>query len=600
MQHLTIRTICAAGILAIATTLLIAQQHSRISAYDPGIRPVTAASIQAEKAAEDAWFAHIQVLAGDDLKGRRTGTPDFIRAVEYVESQYKTIGLKPAGTDGYRQSVGFRSASVDAEASSLELVQSDGQTQKLNLGSEATLSPNAEGAVSVSAPAVFAGYGLDVPGLGLNDAKGIDLHGKIAVILLASPASVHGPLKAYFRTAGARWKALKAAGAVGLITIPEARQFAGGAGRGAGGGRALAGGATPGQQGGTASAAGTAQTAAGGAGVVQQEGVGQGAGFTRQPGIQLADPALNPLEGARLNATLLAASASALFAGSPHSLDELQALAKNGDALPSFPLSVTVRATTTTKVISTVDAPNVVALLEGSDPKLKHEYLILSAHLDHLGVGRPVDGDTIYHGAMDNASGIASLIETAKALSNGPRPKRSIIFLALTGEEEGELGSQYFAHYPTVPRAQIVAVLNMDMYLPIFPLHFLEVQGLGESTLGNDARAAAQLNDIEVQFDKQPDENRFIRSDQASFVKFGIPSLAFKFGWLPDTPEQKAFNDWIRDRYHRPGDNLTQPIDREGAVHFDRVLFTLVTRVANASSRPAWYPESFFSTIPRT
>jgi len=411
---------------------------------------------------------------------------------------------------------------------------------------------------------------------------------------------VHGPLKAYFRTAGARWKALKAAGAVGLITIPEARQFAGGAGRGAGGGRFAAGATTPGQPGGTASAAGAVQTAAGAAGDAQQEGTGRGAGFTRQSGIQLADPALNPLEGARLSATLPAASASALFAGSPHTLDELQALAKNGDALPSFPLSVTVHATTTTKVISTVEAPNVVALLEGSDPKLKHEYLVLSAHLDHLGVGRPVDGDTIYHGAMDNASGIASLIETAKALAQGPRPKRSVIFLALTGEEEGELGSQFYAHYPTVSRAQIIADLNMDMYLPIFPLHFLEVQGLGESTLGNDARAAAQRNDIEVQFDKQPDENRFIRSDQASFVKFGIPSLAFKFGWLPDTPEQKAFNDWIRDRYHRPGDNLTQPIDREGAVHFDRVLFTLVTRVANASSRPAWYPESFFSTIPRT
>ena len=600
MKHLKIGTTCAAIALAIATSLLIAQQRSRLSSYDPGIRPVTADSIQAEKTAEDAWFEHIRVLASDNLKGRRTGTPDFIQAVEYVESQYKAIGLKPAGTDGYRQSVKFRSASVDAEDSSVELVHTDGQTQKLNIGSEVTISPNAEGAVSVSAPAVFAGYGLEVPGLGLNAVKGIDLHGKIAVILLASPTSVHGPLKAYFRTAGARWKALKAAGAVGLITIPEARQFAGGAGRGAGGGRFAAGATTPGQPGGTASAAGAVQTAAGAAGDAQQEGTGRGAGFTRQSGIQLADPALNPLEGARLSATLPAASASALFAGSPHTLDELQALAKNGDALPSFPLSVTVHATTTTKVISTVEAPNVVALLEGSDPKLKHEYLVLSAHLDHLGVGRPVDGDTIYHGAMDNASGIASLIETAKALAQGPRPKRSVIFLALTGEEEGELGSQFYAHYPTVSRAQIIADLNMDMYLPIFPLHFLEVQGLGESTLGNDARAAAQLNDIEVQFDKQPDENRFIRSDQASFVKYGIPSLAFKFGWLPDTPEQKAFNDWIRDRYHRPGDNLTQPIDREGAVHFDRVLLTLVTRVANASSRPTWYPESFFSTIPRT
>jgi Zn-dependent M28 family amino/carboxypeptidase len=288
-----------------------------------------------------------------------------------------------------------------------------------------------------------------------------------------------------------------------------------------------------------------------------------------------------------------------LFAGSPHTLDELQGIAKDGQPLPSFPLAVSIRATTTTQVVTTYQAPNVVGLLEGRDPKLKQEYLLLSAHLDHLGVGRPVDGDSIYNGAMDNASGIASLIETAKALAKGARPKRSIIFLAFTGEEEGELGSQFYAHYPTVPRSQIIADLNMDMYLPLFPLHFLEVQGLGESTLGNDARAAAQLNDIEVQFDKQPDENRFIRSDQASFVKYGIPALAFKFGWLPDTPEQKTFNDWIRNRYHRPSDDLNQPIDREAAVHFDRVLLTLVTRVANAPTKPAWYPESFFSTIPR-
>jgi Zn-dependent M28 family amino/carboxypeptidase len=125
------------------------------------------------------------------------------------------------------------------------------------------------------------------------------------------------------------------------------------------------------------------------------------------------------------------------------------------------------------------------------------------------------------------------------------------------------------------------------------------VQGSGESTVGNDARAAAQLNDIEVQFDKQPDENRFIRSDQASFVKYGIPAFAFKFGWLPDTPEQKTLNDWIRNRYHHPSDDLNQPIDREAAVHFDKVLLTLTERVANAPGRPSWYPESFFSTIQR-
>ena len=535
-----------------------AQQHLQISAYNPGLRPITPESIQAEKAAEDAWFFHLRALASDDLNGRKTGTSDFIHAVEYVESQFKAIGLKPAGVEGYRQQVGFRSVAVDTEHSSLQIVGANGQVRSLKIGGEATLSPNSEGASVVEAQAIFAGHGLVVPALGIDDFKGLDLHGKIAVILAGGPPAIHGPLKAYYRTAPIRWHALKAAGAVGLITIPEPRQPQGG----------------------------------------PQRGGGAGFGADR-PIDQLADPELNPLQGARVNVTLPIASAGRFFAGSPHTIEELQALANAGQPLPSFPLTAAVRATTTTQVVTTYQAPNVIGLLEGSDPKLKHEYLLLNAHLDHLGVGRPVDGDSIYNGAMDNVSGIASLIETAKALASGTHPKRSVVFIAFTGEEEGELGSQFYAHYPTVPRSQVIADLNMDMYLPLFPLHFLEVQGLGESTLGNDARAAAQLNDMEVQFDKQPDENRFIRSDQASFVKYGIPALAFKFGWLPDTPEQKTFNDWIRNRYHRPSDDLNQPIDREAAVHFDRLLLTLVTRVANAPTKPAWYPESFFSTIPR-
>ncbi len=481
----------------------------------------------------------------------------FIQAAEYVESQFKRIGLKPAGTNDYLQPVSFRTAVIDADHSSVGLISADGHRQTLKVGPEVTLSPNDEG--NVTAPVVFAGYGLVVPSLGVDDLKGLDLKGKIAVIFGGAPAEIHGPLRAYFRTAAIRWQKLKDAGAVGLITIPEPRPQSA---------------ASPQRSGAPGSQPANSIT-------------------------QLSDPALNPLEGLRLNATVPVASAAALFAGSPHPFDELQNLKKDGRPLPTFSLAVTIRATTATQVASSFQSPNVVGLLEGSDSKLKHQYLLLSAHLDHLGVGRAVDGDSIYNGAMDNAAGIASLIETAKALAKGPHPKRSIIFLAFTGEDDGELGSQFYAHYPTVSRSQIIADLNMDMYLPLFPLHFLEVQGLGESTLGNDARAAAQLNDIEVQFDKQPDENRFIRSDQASFVKYGIPALAFKFGWLPDTPEQKTFNEWVRNRYHHPNDDLNQPIDREAVVHFDRVLLTLALRVANERTKPEWYPESFFNTIPR-
>jgi hypothetical protein len=541
----------------------IAQQSKLHGTYDPGIRSITPESVAAEKAAEEAWFAHVRVLASDDLKGRHTGTEDFLHAVEYVESQFKAIGLKPAGTSGFRQPIDFRTVVIDNDHSSFIIQQNDGGNKELKAGSDVTLSPHIDGSGIVNAPAVFAGFGFAVPALGFDDVKGVDLRGKIAVVLAGAPPSVHGPLKAYFRTAAERWKALYAAGAIGVITISEPRR--------------------PGN------------TVAG-----QGVNPAQRAAFAGRPLTLLSDPALDPLPGLQLSATVSPENATALFAGAPHSVDEIEQLARDGKDLPKFSLAVSIKASTSVHETEHVQAPNVIALLEGSDPVLKKEYLVLSAHLDHLGVGRTMDGDAIYNGAMDNASGVASLIETAKALANGPHPKRSILFLALTGEEEGELGSQYFAHYPTVGRSQIIADLNMDMYLPLFPLHFLEVQGLGESTLGNDARATAQLNDIEVQFDKQPDENRFIRSDQASFVKYGIPGLAFKFGWLPDSPEQKTFNDWIKNRYHHPNDDLGQPISKEGAVHFDHVLLTLTRRVANAPTRPSWYPESFFSSIPRS
>jgi len=242
-----------------------------------------------------------------------------------------------------------------------------------------------------------------------------------------------------------------------------------------------------------------------------------------------------------------------------------------------------------------IAAPNVIGVLPGSDSQVDREYVVLSAHLDHLGVGRPINGDSVYNGAMDNASGVASLIEAAKSLSQpGVKPKRSVLFIAWTGEEEGMLGSKYFVEHPTVPLQNFVAVINMDMFLPLFPLRYLEVQGLGESTLGNDIRAVAQRNDVEVQFDKQPPENRLIRSDQASFIRRGVPGVAFKFGWLPDSPEQKTFNEWIHTRYHAPSDDVEQPVDKVAAAQFTYIIEQFALRVANASARPVWYEESFY------
>ena len=447
---------------------------------------------QADPSAAEQWWGHVLFLASDELAGRMTGTPDFIKAEEYVQAQFKAAGLTPAGSQGFLQEVGFASVQVDSAASKLD-VEHTGAKSSLAVGTEAVLGPRIDGDPTVDAPAVFAGYGFAAPSQHFDDVTGLDLKGKVAVVLAGNPPSIRGPLRAYYRTPAERWKALQAAGAVGLITIPDPK-------------------------------AANRRPAPGGA---------------PRPMIELTDPGLFAQKGLRLSAVVPSPAAEIFFSGSGHTLSELQTLSDEEKPLPKFALNVTIHAYTAVTQLKQFTAPNVIGLLEGSDRTLKREYLVISAHLDHVGVGRPVDGDAIYNGAMDNAVGIASLIEVAKTLSSGPRPKRSILFLALTGEEEGELGSQYFAGHPTVDIQKIVANLNMDMYLPLYPLRYLEVQGLGESSLGNDVRAAAQLNGVEVQFDKQPDENRFIRSDQASFVKRGIPALAFKFGWIPDSPEQR-------------------------------------------------------------
>jgi Zn-dependent M28 family amino/carboxypeptidase len=241
-----------------------------------------------------------------------------------------------------------------------------------------------------------------------------------------------------------------------------------------------------------------------------------------------------------------------------------------------------------------VTSKNVVGLRPGDDPQLKNEYVVISAHLDHLGVGKPVNGDSIYNGAMDDASGVASLIEIAKALHAQPEPaKRSIVFLAVTAEEKGELGSTYFAAHPTV-KGRIIADLNMDMFLPLFPLKWLEVQGLNESTLGDDIRAVAESAGVKVQADKEPNRNRFIRSDQYSFIKKGVPSLAFKFGYIPGGPEEKIFNNWYTERYHGVTDDVNQPVDLAAAAQFNAILQNLALRVANAPQPPHWEPNSFF------
>lgn len=503
-----------------------------------------------------AWWSHVQFLADDKLEGRKTGTPGYDKAVAYVEQQFAAAGLKPAGTKGFQQPVALVPTTVDEVKSSLVLKRPEGEV-KLELPKDASLY--AHTADRVSALVVFVGYGLRIPRKHVDDYGDSDVKGKVVVFYNAAPERLQGPQRAYARGMDQRWKALREAGAVGVIGFTPPRAISG------------MGKMTPAQ----------IQAAQ------PQRALG--------PALAFADPELDVLQGMQMGGSVTATGLAKLLAGTGHSFEEIKALGDAGKPMPHFEIPGTLEAHAVVTREKEISASNVIGVLEGSDPKLKGEYLVVSAHLDHLGIGREIDGDRLYNGAMDNASGIASLIECAKLLAGQPHPKRSVLFVALMGEELGELGSQYFATKPTVPKQAIVGDLNMDMYLPLFPLRFLEVQGLGESTLGNDARAVCQLNDVEVQFDKQPDENRFVRSDQVNFVKQGIPALAFKFGWTPDSPEMKTFNDWVRTRYHKPSDDLEQPVDKVAAAQFTVVLAQLTTRVANAAERPEWYPESSFA-----
>ena len=524
---------------------------------------VVALFLQAGPSPGARWWSHIEFLAADALEGREVGTPGFDKAAAYVESQFNDIGLKPGGQSGFRQPVKFESRLAVPEQSSLALVR-DGQEEPLTLGEDASLSARSEAEGAVNASMVFIGYGLSVPEANWDELAGLDLRGKIAVYVnAAAPIEVSDSVRSHVSASAERWAVLKKAGAIGIATLPNPRP----------------------------PAATTPNPAPQGRGAA---GSGRGAAPAPQPVVMLADPDLRDQAGQMISVTITRRGADKFLAGSGHTLAELDQLVAEKKPMPRFPLAATLRAQVASKR-STIDSANIIGIYEGTDPQLKGEYVVMSAHLDHVGIGRAVGGDSIYNGAMDDASGVASVIEIARLLKESrARTKRSIIFMTQTGEEEGLLGSKYFTARPTVPFESIVADINLDMFLPLYPLKVIEVQGLTESSLGQTVRAAAAELGVEVQTDREPEQNRFIRSDQYSFIRSGIPSLAFKFGYEFGSPEEKIRRDWVRDVYHKPNDDLKQPVNLEAAALFNRVIMGLLQRVANDPARPTWNEASFF------
>ncbi len=494
------------------------------------------------------WWSHVETLAGPQFEGRLTGSPGYDRAAAYAADRFKAYGLQPAGTEGYLQPMKFTVQRVLADRSSAALVV-DGQAQPLRVGPDILLGSRLPQPKTIEAPLVFIGYGLHLPEVGYDDFAGQDLKGKIAVYVNGGPADISAALKSHSR-GSETWRAAQAAGAVGLIALPTpksmevpwARQIAN----------------------------------------------------SGQPGMYPADTALREVADDKFSGTFNPAEAEKLFARSGHSFAEVLALADASKPIAGFDLKIGFKAQVAAE-LSQVASANVVAKLPGSDPKLKAEHVVVSAHLDHLGLNTTGQGAPYYAGAMDNASGVASVLEIARTLSQAKvKPKRSILFVLVTGEEKGLLGSKYFAERPSVPASSVVADLNMDMALPLWPLKSVIILGVDESTLGDAARAAAQAQGLEVVADPYPDRNSFIRSDQYSFIRAGIPALAFKFGFKADSPEAQIEKTWRAERYHGLADDLTQPVERADAVKFNAFMAGVAVQAANAPQRPAWKDGSFF------
>ena len=497
-----------------------------------------------------SWWDTVKVLAADNMEGRETGSKGLETAEAYIVAQLQQAGLQAAGNGGFYQPVMFRSRAIVEKDSSLALIH-DGKTEPLTLGEDAFFGTRVDLAAESDGPLVFVGWGLKVPEEKYDDLAGLDLKGKIAVVISGSPSQIAGPLAAHYQSSAERWRVFRKAGAIGMVGIPNP--------------------------------------------AAMDIPWSRMSANRAHVSMTLADQKFDDTAGEKLSVIFNPAHAEKLFAGSGHTFEEMAALAKDRKPLPRFPLAVSIKATAKLDQ-QDVRSANVVAKLPGSDPLLKNQYVVLSAHIDHIGIGEPINGDRIYNGAMDNASGSAVLLDVAASLKkSGETFKRSLLFVFVTGEEKGLLGSRYFAAYPTVDPKSMVADINIDMFLPIIPLKLLTVWGLAESDLGDEDRKVAEAHGVRVQSDPEPQRNIFVRSDQYSFIRHGIPALAMGIAPDPGSPEQvQLYRSWLTQRYHAPSDDLEQPVDLGAAALYEEIIRGLMTNVANTAHRPQWKSDSFF------
>jgi hypothetical protein len=513
--------------------------------------PLTlAASDATDTITAEGVRAHIEFLASDLLEGRETGERGHEIAAQYVATRFASLGLQPASKDGWFQRVPFGGTLLDDSKSSFSIGGQVFANRKEVLFGPARKA----GETSSEGSVVFAGYGIDDPKAGQNDYAGLNVKGKIVAVLSGFPKGMRSDIGAHYGRSKA--KMAEGRGAIGIITIrslerERTRPWT----------REIEGPVHP----------SIAWTEA------------DGSIFTEAPGI-------------KFGVTLHDKAAAALFAGAPTALDGVLALAdKTGGRPKGFALKPRVMLSRTTSM-STLTSPNVIGMLPGSDPKLAGEYVLLMAHLDHNGVDLKREGDKIFNGAMDNASGTAAMLEAARALAAMPnRPRRPILFAAVTAEEKGLLGSDYLARHPVIGTGKVVSVVNLDMPVLLYDFQDVVAFGAEHSTMGPAvARAAAKMG-LSLSEDPLPSEGLFTRSDHYSFVKQGVPSVFLMTGFK--NGGEKAFKDFLATHYHKVSDQTDLPFDWAAAAKFARINTLIAAEIANADDAPKWYADSFFGKV---
>ena len=494
---------------------------------------------------QERFRSHVAFLADDLLEGRNAGDRGYEIAASYVATRFQGLGLKQAVPNSWYQQVPF------VQASLIHPPKLTIGGRAFTHGQEIIVRPSpAETRQSIEAPVVFAGYGLDLPKFGFNDYRGLDVRGKVVAVLSGFPKGTPSEMGAHLNADKARMAQER--GAIGIITILTREDM----------------------------------------GRRNWERRVEG---SREPVIAWLDPQAQPYLQApkvRLAATLDTPAAEALFAGSKKSLSAVLAEADRAGGKPKgFALRHRVSFERESEM-KRITSPNVLAVIPGSDPKLANEYVLLMAHLDHVGIDPTREGDKIYNGAMDNAGGIATMLEVARAMAMSPdRPKRSILFAAVTAEEDGLLGSQYLARNVPVD-GKVVGVVNLDM--PVLLYDFSDVIAFGSehSTLGPIvARAAGRMN-VALSPDPLPQEGLFTRSDHYRFVQEGVPSVFLMTGFAG--PGREAFTGFLSTHYHKPSDDLDLPIDWGAGAKFARINYLIAREIADAPERPRWYSDSFF------